>query len=149
MTVEILLMTDVKDLGVQGDVVKVADGFARNYLIPRKLGEPVSEGNRRRLAKLQRARAEADKAQLEAFRTMVEELAKNSYTIRVKVGEENKMFGSVTNADIAEALKAQGFEIEKNKIDLEDPIKELGVYDIKVRLHAQVEAGIKVWVVEE
>mgnify|MGYP000846012219 CR=1 FL=1 len=149
MTVEILLMTDVKDLGAQGDVVKVADGYARNFLIPRKLGEPVSEGTRRRLAKLQRERAEAEKAQLESFRAMAAELVKNSVTIRVKVGEENKLFGSVTNADIAEALKPLGFEIEKNKIQLDDPIKELGVYDVPVRLHAQVEVTLKVWVVEE
>lgn len=149
MTVEILLMTDVKDLGVQGDVVKVADGYARNYLIPRKLGAPVTEGTRRRLVKLQRERAEAEKAQVETLRALVADITKNSYTIRVKVGEENKLFGSVTNADIAEALKAQGFDVEKNKILLDDPIKELGVFDIKVRLHAQVEADIKVWVVEE
>jgi len=149
MTVEILLMTDVKDLGVQGDVVKVAEGYARNYLIPRKLGAPVSEGTRRRLVKLQRERAQVEKAQEEASRAMVAEISKNSYTIRVKVGEENKLFGSVTNADIAEALKAQGFDIEKNKIVLDEPIKELGVYDVKVRLHTQVEAEIKVWVVEE
>lgn len=149
MTVEVLLMKAVKDLGVEGDVVKVADGYARNYLLPNKLGAPVTAATQRRLAKIQRDRSESEKAQIEAARTMAGEMAKGSYTIPVKVGTENKLYGSVTNGDIAAALKTHGFEIEKNKIILDDPIRELGVYDIKVRIHPQVEAQIKVWIVED
>jgi len=149
MAVEILLMADVTGLGAEGAVVRVAEGYARNYLIPKKLGAPVTEATRRRLAKIQQVRAQSNQAELDKIRALAAEIEKGSYTILMKVGTEDKLYGSVTSGDIAEALKAQGFEVDKHKIVLETPIKELGVYDVKIKLHLQVDAAIKVWIVEE
>jgi large subunit ribosomal protein L9 len=149
MTVEILLMADVKDLGTEGQVVRVSEGYARNFLIPRKLGAPVTEATRRRLAKIQQVREQNRKVEAEKALALVQNMEKGSYTIPVKTGAGEKLFGSVTNADIAEVLKAQGFEVDKHNIVLDNPIRELGVYEVKVKLHADVEATIKVWIVEE
>lgn len=149
MAVEIILMADVKDLGTEGQVVRVAEGFARNYLIPNKLGAPVTEATRRRLAKLQQQREVVRKEASEKARAFAATLEKGSYTISVKVGEGEKLFGSVTAADIVKVVQGQGFEIEKHAVLLDDPIRELGVYEVKVKLHADVNAVIKVWIVQE
>lgn len=149
MAVEIILMADVKDLGTEGQVVRVAEGFARNYLIPNKLGAPVTEATRRRLAKLQQQREVVRKEASEKARAFAATLEKGSYTISVKVGEGEKLFGSVTEADIVKVVQGQGFEIEKHAVLLDDPIRELGVYEVKVKLHADVNAVIKVWIVQE
>ncbi|MBM4144097.1 MAG: 50S ribosomal protein L9 [Lentisphaerae bacterium] len=149
MATEMILMADVKDLGAEGDIVTVADGYARNYLMPRKLGAPVTEAARRRLARIRREREAALAADLEAARKRAAALAGASCTLPVKVGQDEKLYGSVTPADIAVALKAQGIEVDKRDILLEEPIRELGVFDIPVRLHPEVSASVKVWVVEE
>ncbi|MDD4871029.1 MAG: 50S ribosomal protein L9 [Kiritimatiellae bacterium] len=145
---EVLLMADVADLGSEGDVVKVSEGYARNYLLPRKLVAPVTAATRKRLEKIQKEREVARKAELEAAKEMATKLEKVSCTIPVKAKDE-KLYGSVTVNDIADALKANGVQMDKQKILLAEPIKELGVFDVKVKLHADVEATIKVWVVEE
>lgn len=145
---EVLLMADVADLGSEGDVVKVSEGYARNYLLPRKLVAPVTAATRKRLEKIQKEREVVRKAELEAAKEMATKLEKVSCTIPVKAKDE-KLYGSVTVNDIADALKANGVQMDKQKILLAEPIKELGVFDVKVRLHADVEATIKVWVVEE
>ncbi len=149
MAKEVLLMTNIPDLGSEGDVVTVADGYARNYLLPRDLAAPVTEQTRRRLAKLQREREEADRSALAEARKFAAKLAKVSCTLAVKVGKDEKMYGSVTTTEISEALKLQGTEIDRHNLVLENPIKDLGVFNIPVRLHPEVEATIKVWVVEE
>ena len=149
MATEILLLSNVAGLGGEGDVVKVAEGYARNYLIPRKLGAPVTAATRRRLAKLQRDRETERQALREKARALVADVEKGSYTIAVKVGAENKLYGSVTAADIVTVLHTQGFEVEKHAVKLEEPLRELGVYDIKLALQPDVEATIKVWIVEE
>jgi large subunit ribosomal protein L9 len=155
MPVEVILMSDVKDLGAQGAVVRVADGFARNYLIPRKLAAPVNEGTRRKLAKLQRDRVEEDRKVLDRARTQAGLLNKASreglFTIRAKAGagEADALYGSVTITDIAAILAENKFDVDKNHIGLAEPIKVLGSYDIPVKLHAEVECTIKVWVVED
>jgi large subunit ribosomal protein L9 len=149
MAVEILLMQDVKDLGSEGQVVRVTEGFARNFLIPKKLGAPVTDATRRRLAKLQTARQAEKKAVTEAARAQAAIIEKGSYTIAMKVGEGEKLFGAVTPADIAKVVSAQGIEIDKHAVLIEAPIKELGVYEVKVKVHPEVEALIKVWVVQE
>lgn len=146
---EVLLMADVKDVGAEGDVVRVAEGFARNYLLPKKLAAPVNETTRRRLAKLRQAREEENRVKLAAARELAGRLGGVSCTIPVKVGEGEKMYGSVTSADLADALKAQGVELDRHLIVLEAPIKELGVFNVPIRLHPDVEATVKVWVVEE
>ena len=149
MAIEVLLMADVKDLGAEGDVVKVADGYARNYLFPRKLAALVTEGTRRRLAKLQKDREVTRQSQLKSARELASAIERNSYTIAVKVGAEEKMFGSVSAADIVEIIKQQGIDVDKHAVDLEKPIRELGVYEVKIKLHPEVEAVAKVWIVEE
>jgi large subunit ribosomal protein L9 len=146
---EVLLMADVADLGSEGEVVNVADGYARNRLFPGKLAAPVTEATKRRLAKIRQDRETARKLQLDEARDLAAKLEKASCTITVKAGGDGKLFGSVNTGTIADALKAQGIVIDKNTLVLDAPIKELGVFDIKVKLHAEVEGVVKVWVVEE
>ncbi len=148
MAIEVFLMADVPDLGIEGDVVTVANGYARNYLLPRKLAAPVTDATRRQLAKLQREREATRKADLEAAQARVARIENASCTIPVKA-DEGKLYGSVTPADIEAALKSQGVDLDRDMLQLEAPIKELGVYDVVVKLHAEVETTIKVWVVEE
>ena len=149
MSVEMILMQDVKDLGVAGQVVKVADGYARNYLVPNKFAAPVTESTRRQLAKLQAQREAQRKAAVEKARIQAEALQKVSCTIAMKVGEGDKLFGSVTSGEIIKALAAQGVELDKHAIELEAPIRELGAFEVKVKVHPEVETTIKVWVVQE
>lgn len=149
MPIEVLLMAEVKDLGAEGDVVKVAEGYARNCLFPQKLAAPVTEGTRRRLAKMQKERDVRRKEEVQKARAVASSIEKNSFTIVVKVGAEDKMFGSVTGADLSETLKSHGIEIDKRQLELEKPLKELGVYEVKVKVHPEVEAIMKVWIVQE
>jgi large subunit ribosomal protein L9 len=149
MSIEMILMQDVKDLGVAGQVVKVADGFARNFLVPNKLAAPVTESTRRQLAKLQVQREAEKSVAKEKARDLAAAIQKGSYTIPMKVGEGEKLFGSVTSHEILKALSSQGFELDKHAVELENPIKELGVFEVKVKVHPEVEALIKVWVVQE
>ncbi len=149
MTQELILMADVEGLGVAGAVVKVADGYARNHLIPHKLAAPVSGAAMKQIEKKRKQREEAQKEEVEKARALATMLEKASCTITAKVGENEKMFGSVTAADIAESLAKQKIAIDKRIIQLDEAIRELGVYTIKISLHADVEASLKVWVVEE
>jgi large subunit ribosomal protein L9 len=146
---KLLLRQDYEPLGVAGDVVNVKPGFARNFLIPKGYAMLATDKNLKRY--------ENDQKQLhwlqEKEKRQSEELAKKlenvSCTITVQVGEEDKMFGSVTSQNITEALEAQGYSIDKRKILLEEPIKSLGIYSVPIKLHADVEAKVKVWVVKE
>jgi large subunit ribosomal protein L9 len=149
MSIQVLLMADVKDLGAEGDVVNVSEGYARNLLYPKKLAAPVTEGMKKRLAKIQKDREQTRKQALDAARQKVAELQKVSVTIPVKVGKDEKLFGSVTAHDISEALKKQGVAVDKSMIDMANPIKELGVYDVSIKLNPEIKAAIKVWIVEE
>jgi large subunit ribosomal protein L9 len=152
---EVMLLQDVKDLGTMGQVVRVADGYARNYLLPRNLAAPVTEATRRRLAKLQKEREEAERKRLEEARRTAAEIARISneglltIAARAGAGDPIALYGSVTAADIAAVLKQNGFEVEKNQILLLEPIKELGAYEVPIKLHPQVEVVTKIWVVEE
>lgn len=149
MAVEVLLMTDVEDLGKEGDVVQVADGYARNYLCPRKLAAPLTRAARARLEKIRRDRERTQQEQLASAREGAAALAGASCTIAVKTGEDGKLYGSVTVADVAEALNGQGFGVDRRQILMEGPIRELGVFEVAVRLHADIQVPVKVWVVEE
>ncbi len=149
MAVEVLLMQDVKDLGNQGQVVRVTDGFARNYLIPKKLAAPVNDSTRRQLAKLQKVREAELKVALDEAKVRAAAIEKGSFTVTMKVGEGEKLFGSVTSSDILKLLASQGFDVDKHAVQLENPIKELGVFEVKIRIHPDVDAVIKVWVVQE
>ena len=146
---EVILRQSVENLGAPGDVVTVSNGFARNYLLPRGVAYQATEGNKKRIAQ-EKARLEAAEGER---RSSAEELAKRveevSIPFSARVGEEGKLFGSVTAADIAQQLEAQGLTIEKRQIDLHEPIKALGVYRVPVRLHADVRPEIKVWVIKQ
>ncbi|MFP5354917.1 MAG: 50S ribosomal protein L9 [Gemmatimonadota bacterium] len=146
---EVILRQAVENLGHPGDLVKVSSGFARNYLLPRGVAVAATEGNKKRIAQ-EKARLEAAEA---ARRQTAEEYAATveqiSLTFSARVGEEGKLFGSVTAADIAQQLAAQGHQIEKRQIDLHEPIKALGVYRVPIKLHADVKPEIKVWVIKQ
>ena len=146
---KILLREDYKGLGGAGDVVKVKDGFARNFLIPQGVAFIATEQNKKRYEndlKQQRWKGERDKIQAEELSKSLENV---SCTISVQVGEEDKLFGSVTSQNIADVLEEQGFKIDKRKIQLDEPIKALGIYSVPIKLHPEVEAAVKVWVVKE
>jgi large subunit ribosomal protein L9 len=146
---EVILRQAVENLGHPGDVVTVSNGYARNYLLPRGVAFQATEGNKKRIS-LEKARLEAAEGQR---RSSAEDIAKKleevSITFAARVGEEGKLFGSVTTQDIADQLAAQGYTIEKRQVDLHEPIKALGVYRIPIKLHADVKPEIKVWVIKQ
>jgi len=146
---EVILRRAVDSLGRPGDIVTVSPGYARNYLLPRGIAYQATEGNKKRIAQ-EKARLEAAEAERrEAAEAIAKKLEEVSITFSARVGDEGKLFGSVTSADIAEQLATQGFEIEKRQIDLHEPIKVLGVYRVPIRLHADVHPEIKVWVIAQ
>ena len=149
MSTEVILMADLKGLGSQGDVVRVAEGYARNFLLPRNLAAPVTEATRRRLGKARQVQKEQDMKELDAAQELAKAIEQISCTIPVKSGEGGKLFGSVTAADIVSALKVQGVEIDKRQVDLPEPIRELGVFNISIQVLPKVQAALKLWVVEE
>lgn len=149
MALELILMADVEGLGLEGQTVNVTEGYARNYLLPRKLAVPISHAALKRLEKNRQAREARQQNERSAAQALAKAIEQVSCTITVKVGDNDKLFGSVHANDIAEALKAQKIELDRRKIHLADPIRELGVYTVKVKLHPEVEASLKVWVVGE
>jgi large subunit ribosomal protein L9 len=146
---EVFLMSDVKDVGREGDVVQVADGFARNYLFPQKLAERVTKAARARLQKQQKERDVKRAEERARLQVLADRLAGVSCTIAVKTADGEKLYGSVTAVEIADNLKGQGIEMDRAAIELEAPIKALGVYTVSVRLAPDLVASLKVWVVEE
>ena len=149
MTKEVILMADVPGLGKEGDIVRAAEGYLRNYLVPKNLAAPVTEATRRRLEKKRRERDQQLVQAKEQAATLAKSLEQVSCTIPVKTGEGGKMFGSVTVADILAVLKNQGLELAKHQVQLDEPLRELGVFNLPVKLHPEVQATLKVWVVEE
>ena len=146
---EVILREHVNHLGRRGEVIKVADGYARNYLLPRKLALPVTPGNVKQIERERRkldAREAEEKGQAEA---LAASLAGVECVVARKVGETEVLYGSVTPADIAERLADKGFDIDKRKIQLADPIKRLGEFSVAIRLHRDVTATIKVQVVAD
>jgi large subunit ribosomal protein L9 len=146
---EVILREHVDNLGRRGDVVKVAEGYARNYLLPRKLALAVTEANKRQIErerKIADAREAEEKAQAEAF---AQRLTEVEIEIGRRVGENDTLYGSVTPADIAHALHAKGFEVEKRKIQLPEPLKAIGETIVPVKVHRDVTAQVRVKVVAE
>jgi large subunit ribosomal protein L9 len=149
MATEILLLADVVNLGKAGDVVKVKDGYARNFLLPKDLAAPVSQGALRRLEKMRKEREELSRIQLAEAKDKAAKLSKVSVTLREKVVEGTHLYGSVHVADILKALEADSkIALDKSQIALAEPIKETGSYDVAIKLHPEVSCTIKVWVVE-
>jgi large subunit ribosomal protein L9 len=146
---EVILREHVDKLGKRGEIVKVADGYARNYLLPRKLALPATEGNKKhveRERKKMEVREAEEKGQAEAIAAR---LATVEITIARRVGETDQLYGSVTTADIAEYLKGKGVDIDRRKLILPEPIKTLGDHDVPLKLHREVTAPLKVHVVKE
>ena len=146
---EVILKEDIANLGKMGEVVRVRDGYARNYLLPRGLVLEANKKNLKGFEHQKRVIAAQRERVVKQAQGLSEKLAAVSLAIPVKTGEEGKLFGSVTNIDIEKALRAKGFDIERRKIHLEEPIKSLGDYEVPVRLAADVTATVKVSVVPE
>jgi len=146
---EVILRDHVEKLGKRGEIVKVSDGYARNYLLPRKLALPATEGNRKhveRERKIMETREAEEKSQADAIASRLSTI---DITIARRVGETEQLYGSVTAADIAEFLKTKGFEIDRRKLILPEPIKTIGEHDVPLKLHREVTAPLKVKVVKE
>jgi large subunit ribosomal protein L9 len=146
---EIVLTKDYEALGKAMDVINVKEGFARNFLFPQGIAVPATEGNRKKVAEAKRINEIREEKKSKEARQLAKKIEQVPCTIPVKVGEEDKIFGSVTAQEIADFLKKEGFDIEKRHVNLEEPIKQLGVYSVAIALHRDVEARLKVWVVKE
>jgi large subunit ribosomal protein L9 len=146
---QIILQEDVEKLGNRGELVDVAAGYARNYLLPRKLGIEATPGNMKRLERMRVTFAKKEASEKGAAQTLADSLQGVSLTFARKAGENEQLFGSVTSADIADALEAQGYHIDRRKITLADPIKLVGEYEIPVKLHREITTNLKVAVTKE
>lgn len=149
MSVQVILREPIENLGRRGDVVKVANGYARNYLLPRKLALPVTESNRRQVAReriVADARDAAEKDAAEAFAKRLEQV---TVVVVRRVGQNDTLYGSVTNSDIAAGLAEQSFEVDRRKIQLDEPLRQLGSHQVNVKVHREVKTAITVRVVKE
>ena len=146
---EVILRNAIDKLGHPGDIVSVSPGYARNFLLPRGLAYQATPGNLKRIA-AEKSRLEAlENERKAAAQAIADKLAEVSVTFAARVGEEGKLFGSVTSSDIAHQLEAQGFKIDKRQIELNEPIKALGMYKVPIKLHADVHPEIKVWIIKQ
>jgi len=146
---DVILRFDVPKLGRAGQAISVSDGYARNYLFPQAIAEKATKDNMAKIESELRKRSVAEAKEKEACETLAAKLADVSVTIPRKAGEDDKLFGSVTNIDIAKALEKEGVTIDRKKILVDPPIKELGVVSVNIALHYDVTATVRVWVVRE
>ena len=146
---DVILREDVKSLGKAGELVRVKPGYARNFLLPRGLAFEATEGNKKRIAAETRARGARDQAERTEAERFAATLGAVALTLKGKAGEEGKLFGSITAQDLADALAAQGHQVDKRRIELEHPIKTVGHHTVAVRLHSEVHAEVHVSVVAE
>jgi len=146
---KVILLEDVKKLGKKGDLIEVADGYARNYLFPRNLAREATEGGIKQLNQEKAALENRKRKEREQAKALAAKMSKMIVTVKAKSGEQGKLFGSVTSKDISEALKVQhNIEVDRRKIELIEPIKSLGIYEIGIKLAPDVEAKLKVKIVE-
>jgi large subunit ribosomal protein L9 len=145
---EVILRQAVENLGKPGEVVKVSNGYARNYLLPHGVAFEATPGNLKRIQQERDRLEAAENERRDAAQGLATKMEQVQLTFSARVGDEGKLFGSVTSADIAQQLELQGFHVEKRQIDLHEPIKALGVYRIPIRLHADVKPEIRVWVIK-
>jgi large subunit ribosomal protein L9 len=146
---ELILREDVLKLGRRGDVVKVADGYARNFLLPRGLGMAVTAANKAMIDKERKAHEARLAKEKAEFESLAGRIAGLRFVAPRKVGENEVLYGSVTGADVAEFLKTKGIEIDKRRVLLEEPIKTLGEHEVRIRLHPEVQASVKLLVTKE
>ena len=146
---KIILTQDIDKLGKAGDVVTVKEGYARNFLLPNNRARLATAGNMKLLDAKKKKDAADDERMVEAARALANRLANLSLTISVEAGEEDKLFGSVTNEIISDRLKDEGIDIDKKNIIIEEQIKKLGVYQVSAKVHPQVKATLRVWIVKK
>ena len=146
---KVFLKEDVKSLGKMGEIVSVSDGYARNYLLPNKMAVEAHTKNIKEFEHQKRVIHEKASKIKEGSKTVAEKLSALTLIIKAKAGEEEKLFGSVTNMDIVEALKAEGFDIDKKKVTMDEPIKRLGLFTVEVKIHPEISATVTVQVVPE
>ena len=146
---QVILRDRLENLGGAGDVVNVKPGYARNYLIPQGLAYPATDANVKRIEREKAQVVKRANEELNAARQSATAFEGVSVTFTARAGEEGKLFGSITSADIAEKLGEQGIQVDRKQIQLDEPIKALGVFSVPVRLHAEVRPELKVWVIKE
>jgi len=146
---EVILLEQVEGLGQRGARVQVASGYARNFLLPKKLALPATSAGARMFADQERIRQQRGEQEHRQAEAVARQLANASVTIPAQVGEEEKLFGSVTAADIADALQGQGFTIDRRQVQLEEPLRVLGVYKVDIRLSADMVVPVKVWITKQ
>jgi large subunit ribosomal protein L9 len=146
---DVILRQDVEKLGRAGEVVSVKDGYARNFLLPRGLAYQATDGNKRRIEAEKAQHAKRHAVQVSSARDVAAQLEAVSLTFTMRAGDGDRLFGSVTAADIAAQLAEQGIAVDKKAIELHEPLKLLGVYKVPIRLHHEVKPEIRVWVVRE
>ena len=146
---KVILRKDVETLGKIGEVITVKDGYARNYLIPRSIAFAANESNVKALEEEKKQQSRKLDKEKKSSELLAGEMEKTSVTIKMKVGEDEKLFGSVTSQMIADALKEKGINLDKRQIELEDTLKSLGIFDVNVKLSGGVAAKVKVWIVRE
>lgn len=146
-SVDILLVEDVDPLGKHSEIVRVKPGYARNFLLPQGLATVASESGRRQVQRHRQRIAERKAARLAGFKQLAESVSKYSVTLEANANTEGHLYGSIVARDVSDALKAGDYPVEPDQVRLEGPLKELGMYTVRIRLHEQVETDIKVWVV--
>ena len=146
---EVVLKKDHENLGKALDVITVKDGYARNFLLPNGIAVPASEGNKKAVAEAKRLVENREAKKLKEARQLAKKIENIPCTIPVNVGEEDKLFGSVTSQEIADFLAKENIVVEKKNVELEEPIKQLGVYSVRITLYKDVQAKLKVWVVKD
>lgn len=146
---KVILKEDVRNIGKMGDIVNVADGHARNYLVPKGLALEANMKNIKSLEHEKRIIQEKAKKLKNVAQYLAEKISTISLTMKAKAGDEGKLFGSITTMDIADALKNEGIEVDKKKISLEEPIKRLGSYSVNVKIHPEISTQLTIQVIEE
>lgn len=146
---KVILREDVEDVGAAGQTVDVKDGFGRNFLIPRNLAIPATQANLRSIGEIEKQKQFRVRKRRKAAELVKDRIEKLSLQIEVQVGEEDKMFGSVTNNDITHLLDKEGVSVDKRAVELDEPIKALGVYTVPVKIEKEVTAHLKLWVIKK
>ena len=145
----VILSKDVANVGKTGDILKVKEGFARNYLFPQNLAYPATAANLKRIEQQKIKKTALDAKNKKEAEDLAEKLSKISCTVTVEVNDQEKLYGSVTEADIAKAIELEGFSIDKKSIVLEKPIEELGIFDVQIKIYPEVMAKIRLWVAKK
>ncbi|HOW35611.1 MAG TPA: 50S ribosomal protein L9 [Candidatus Omnitrophota bacterium] len=149
MTIEVILLKDVQDIGKTGELVKVKDGFARNFLIPKQMACQATSANLQRIAQEKTKKAALEEKNKKQAEELAAKLAKVACSVAVEVNDLEKLYGSVSDLDIVRALELEGYSIDKKSIILEKPIEELGIYEVGIKLHPEVTAKLRLWVTKK